>query len=122
MSFQLKISGSNTLEISYSGTVTKEELNAVRENAIAMINSNNLTLIFCDLRNVNLDIGSVDIFNFAASKKKMYPIIRRTVILYEKSSNIGKDLNLYVKTANKRGSKVKAFTDLNSCKTWLRAR
>ena len=119
MSFQLKISGSNTLIIQFSGTVTKEEITAVRENAIAMINSNDLNRIFCDIRKGDLNINQVDLFNFAASRKEVYRVIRRTAILYAENSNIKEDVRLYCKGASKRGVKIKAFSDLNKSKTWL---
>ena len=119
MAFHMNIIGDNTLEIIYTGKVRIEDSKAVRENAIAMINSNELNQIFVDVRQAELDIGFVDLFNFAASNKKVYPTIRRAAILYSDNDKIRPELEMYVRAAGKRRFKIRMFSDLNKIKKWL---
>ena len=119
MAFHLKIIGDKTLEIRYTGAIKIEETIAARENAITMIRSNRLNQVFLDVREAEPDMSYVDIFNLAASAKKVYPTIKRYAVLYTERDKTRSKLEMFVRTSSKRGFKMKVFSDLNKAKNWL---
>jgi len=120
MSFKIDIHPSNTLRIIFSGRVTVEEIQSVRENARAIVRANELKHIYCNLQQASLDIKQIEIFNFAASKKKIYKDIAKTAIVYLKEKHSIEDLSMYVTAANSRGFKVKLFNNVSEALKWLR--
>ena len=120
MSFKIDIHPSNTLRIIFSGRVTGEELRSVRENARAIVRANELKQIYCDLQGAFLDIKQIELFNYAASNKKIYQNILKTAIVYsEEKHDIG-DLSMYAKAANRRGFKVRLFINGPEASKWLK--
>ena len=95
MSFKIDIHPLNTLRIIYSGKITKEEIDSVRVNARTMVKANNLGYILVDLRKAILDISEMDLFNIAASQKKVYGKINKTAIIYTSGRHNHQDLMMY---------------------------
>lgn len=119
MAFELKVRKERMLKIIYNGNITADEVRSVRENAIAMINANNLNKICCDIRGAYLDLSGVDLFNFAASNKKVYPKIIKTALVYSVRKNDQDDLLLYQATASRRGFNLKIFENYDKAIQWL---
>jgi len=119
MSFKIDIHPSNTLRITYTGKVTAEEIKSVRENAKAMARANELKYIYCDLRSAILDIKQIEVFNYAASNKKIYQNISKTAIVYSKEKHNVDDLLMYAGVASSRGFKVKLFINGSEASKWL---
>jgi hypothetical protein len=120
MSFKIDIHPSDTLRIIFSGIVTGEELKSVRENAKAMVRANKLKNIYCDLRGAFLDIKQIELFNYAATNKKIYKGISKTAIIYSKGKHNLEDLNLYANAANSRGFKIRLFNNGSEASKWLK--
>ncbi len=77
MSFELSIGKPGTLNIIYMGTINREQISSVRENAIAMINANGLNNILCDIRDATLNLEYADLLNFDASSRSVNPEIKK---------------------------------------------
>ena len=120
MSYKIDIHPSDTLRIIFSGRVTGEEIKSVRENAMAMVRANRLNHIYCDLRNAIIDIKKIELFNYAASKKKIYQNISKTAIIYSSQKHNIDDLSMYANSANRQGFKVKLFNNSSEASKWLK--
>ena len=92
MSFKIDIHPSNTLRITYSGKITKEEIDSVRVNARTMVKVNKLEYILVDLRKAMLNVSEMDLFNIASSQKKVYGNINKTAIIYTAGRHSHHDL------------------------------
>ena len=120
MSFKIDIYPSKTLRITFLGVITDEEIKSVRENAMAMVRANDLEHIFCDLRNAEMDIKQIEIFNYASSYKQVYRNITKTAIIYSIGKHNIQDLTIYASTANSRGFKVRLFNNSPEALKWLK--
>lgn len=120
MSFSIDIHPSHTLRITYSSRVTAEEIRSVRENAKAMVRTNELKYIYCDIREAILDINNIDLFNFAASNKRIYRNISKAAIVYSIEKQSSQELSLYAKAANSRGFTLKLFNNASEALKWLK--
>jgi len=120
MSFKIDIHPSNTLRITYSGNVNKEEINSVRENAKTMVRVNKLKFILVDLRKAILDVNEMELFNIASSQKKVYSTITKTAIIYTSGRHNHEDLLMYAATANSKGFKVRLFVNGSEASKWLK--
>lgn len=121
MSFKIDIHPSNTLRIIYSGKITREEIDSVRVNARTMVKINKLEYILVDLRKAILDVSEMDLFNIAASQKKVYGNIKKTAIIYTSGRHNHQDLMMYAATANSKGFKVKLFKNGSEASKWLKS-
>ena len=120
MSFKIDIYPSKTLRIVFLGVITSEEIKSVRENAMAMVRTNETEFIFCDLQKAVMDIKQIEIFNYASTHKKVYKTVTKTAIVYSTGKHNLKDLNLYVRAANSKGFKVKLFNNGPEALKWLK--
>lgn len=120
MSFKIDIHPTNTLRITYSGKITKEEIDSVRVNARTMVKANRLEYILVDLRKAMLNVSEMDLFNIASSQKKIYGNINKTAIIYTAGRHSHHDLMMYAATANSKGFKVKLFKNGSEASKWLK--
>ena len=120
MSFKIDIHPSNTLRITYSGKITREEIDSVRVNARTMVKVNKLEYILVDLRKAMLDVSEMDLFNIAASQKKIYGNINKTAIILNEGRHHKQDLLMYAATASSKGFKVKLFKNGSEASKWLK--
>jgi len=120
MSFKIDIHPSDTLRITYSGNINKEEISSVRENAKTMVRVNKLKFVLVDLRKAMLDVSEMELFNIASSQKKVYNTITKTAIIYTSGRHNHDDLLMYAATANSKGFKVRLFKNGSEASKWLK--
>jgi hypothetical protein len=120
MSFKIDIHPSDTLRIVCSGLVNSEELSSIRENAMAIVRTNELKHICCDLRNAIIDVRKFDILSYTESSKRVYRSITRTAIIYSTGKHNMKELSMYATLANSKGFKVKLFNNKSEALKWLK--